>query len=218
MCLDSQMISFKAFHCWFYDLSEMIHQSISDRLLTHILLLTHRSSATSADAVKLLNVIAPKHSNTIYQTYISVRPPSVVALSVNSMYTENPFFGSPLFSPHSHNPSGQDSIPDIKRRTDGNDLCSTFAQSSFRGKLPDSINPMDNLGQLPRNLTYPRKIHDVNKSDDLYCAYPESVSVENASPFARPYNSLEGSPHYIRGLRDPLRRIPLNSIYSLKPH
>ena len=167
MCLDSQMISFKAFHCWFYDLSEMIHQSTSDRLLTHILLLTHRSSATSADAVKLLNVIAPKHSNTIYQTYISVRPSPVVALSVNTMCTGNPLFGSPLFSPHSYNPSGQDSIPYNKRRTDGNDLYSTYGQSPLRGRLSDSIYPMNNLGGSPRNFTYPQKIHDVNKSDNL---------------------------------------------------
>ena len=205
MCSDSQMISFKAFHGWFYDLSEMIHQSTSDRLLTHILLLTHRSSATSPDAVRLLNVIAPKHSNTIYKTYISVRPSSVVTLSVNTMYTENPFFGSPLFSPHSHNPSGYSSIPDSKRRSDGNDLCSTFAQSSFRERLSDSNNPMNNLGQIPRNLTYPRKIHDVNKSKDLYCASPEGVSVENASLFTHPHCSLKGNPYNIRGFRNPLR-------------
>ena len=102
------------------------------------------------------------------------RKASVVALSVNSMYTENPFFGSPLFSPHSHNPSGQDSIPDIKRRTDGNDLYSTYDQSPEGGRLSDSIYPMNNLGGSPRNFTYPQKIHDVNKSNDLYCAYPKA--------------------------------------------
>ena len=218
MCLDSQMIPFKAFHGWFYDLSEMIHNSMSDRLLTHTLLLTRRSNAASADAVRLLNVIAPKHSNTIYKTYISVRRPSVVALSVNTMYTENPFFGSPLLSCHSYNPKGHDPIPDIKRHTDGNDLYATYDQNPLGGRLPDSVYPINNLGGSPRNFTYPRKIHDVNKSDGLYCTYPEGDSVENASPSAHPHSSLKGSPHNIRELRDPLRRTPLNSIYPHTPH
>ena len=174
VCSHSQMIPFKAFHGWFYDLSEMIHQSTYDRLLSHILLLTQRSNAASADAVRLLNVIAPKHSHTIYKTYISVRPSSVVALPLNSMCTENPFFGSPLISRHSHNPSGQDSIPDIKGRTDGNDLYSTYGQSPEGGRLSDSIYPMNDLEGSPRNFTYPQKIHDVNKSNDLYCAYPKA--------------------------------------------
>ena len=217
MCLDSQMVLFKEFHGWFYDLSEMIHQSISDRLLTHVLILSQRSNAASAEAAKILNVVAPKHSNTIYRTYISARPSSVVALSVNSMYTENPFFGNPLISPHSHNPSGHDSIQDIVRHNDGNDHCSIYAQSPFEDRLPDFINPMNNLGGSPRNFTHPDKIHDATKSDDLYCTYPGGVSVENASPSAQPHSDLKGSLHNIRELRDPLRRTPLKSIHPHTP-
>ena len=92
------------------------------------------------------------------------RKASVVALSVNSMYTENPFFGNPLISPHSHNPSGHDSIQDIVRHNDGNDHCSIYAQSPFEDRLPDFINPMNNLGGSPRNFTHPDKILDVFRS------------------------------------------------------
>ena len=156
VCLDSQMVLFKAFHGWFYDLSEMIHNSMSDRLLTHILLLTHRSNAASVDAAKLLNVVAPKHSNTIYETYISIRSPPVVALPSNAMYTENPFFDRPLITHHLHNPGSQDSMEDIKRQTDDDDLYSTYAQNSLGGRLSDSIYPLSHLGGSPRNFTYPQ--------------------------------------------------------------
>ena len=183
VCLDSQMISFKAFHSWFYDLSEMIHNSMSDRLLTHILVMTLHSNAASADAVKILNVVAAKHSNSIYKTHISVCPSPVVALSVNTMYTENPFFGSPLISPHTYNPRGHDWIQDIDCQSNDDDLYTTYAQSSLGGQLSDSIYPLNNLGGSPRNFTYPQKIHDVNKSQNLYCAYPEDISGENANPF-----------------------------------
>ena len=121
---DSQMLLFKAFHGWFYDLSEMIHNSMIDRLLSHVLLLTHHSGAASADAVKLLNTVAPKCSSIIYTSFYPARPTPVDAPPLNTMYTENPFYGSPLISPHLHNLGGQDSIQDIKRHADGYDLYS----------------------------------------------------------------------------------------------
>ena len=217
-CSDSHMVSFKAFHGWFYDMSEMIHNSMSDRLLTHILLLTHRSSATSADAVKLLNVVAPKHSNTIHNTYISARPTPVVAPPVKAMYTENYYFGCPLLSRHWYNPRGHDSIQDIDCESDDNDLYSTYAQSSLGGQLSDSIYPLNNLGGSPRNFTYPQKIHGVNKGDDLYSTYPEGDLVENATPFSHSHSSPKGILHNYRGLRYPLRKTTRNHINSHAPH
>ena len=142
MCADSQMVLFKAFHGWFYDLSEMIHNLMSDRLLTHVLLTKHGSNAASADAVKLLNTVAPKHSNIIYTSSYPARSAPVVVPSSNTMYTENPFFGSPLFSPYLHNPGDHNTIQDIKRHTDDDDLYSTYAQSSLEGRFPNSVNPM----------------------------------------------------------------------------
>ena len=218
MCSDSQMIPFKEFHGWFYDLSEMIHNAMSDRLLTYILLLTHRSNAVSADAVQLLNTVAPKHSNAIYKTYISIRPYSVVAPSLKTIYTENPFFHSHLISRHSHDLSGQDSRRDIDRHIDGNDLNSTHTQNSFEESLFDSIYPVHSLPGSLRNITQAEKIHDSTNSNDLCCMYPEGVSMENASPSAHPHCSLKGNPHNIRELRDPLRMTPLKSIYPHTPH
>ena len=164
---DSQMVLFKEFHSWFYDLTEMIHNSMIDRLLSHILLLTHHSGAASVDTGKLLNTVAPKHSSIIYTSSYPARPAPVVALSENTMYTENPVLGSPLISPHSYNPGGQDSIQDIKRHADGHDLYSTYGQRSPEGRLPDSIYPMNNLEGSPRNTTYPQVTHDVLKGNDL---------------------------------------------------
>ena len=234
MCSDSQMIPFKAFHGWFYDLSEMIHSAMSDRLLTYVLLLSHRSNATSADAVRLLNIIAPKHSNTIYKTYISIRPSSVVAPPLKTMYTENYYFGSPLLSRRWYNRRGHHSIQDIDCQSDDDDLYYTYAQSSLdyddlystyaqsfsEGRLPDSINPMNNLVGSPRNFSYPQDPQEVNndsKSEDLYCTCPEGVSVENASPSTHPQKSLKGGLQNICKLRDPLRKTPLRSIYPRAP-
>ena len=61
----------------------------------------------------------------IYTSSYPARPTPVDAPPLNTMYTENLFFGSPLISPDSHNPGGQDSIPDIKHHADGHDLHST---------------------------------------------------------------------------------------------
>ena len=215
MCLSSQMVPFKEFHDWFYDLSKMIHDLTSDRLLTHTLLLSHRSNAASADAVRRLNVVAPQHSNTIHKTYISVRLTPVITLPLKTMYTENPLFGIPSISRHSHILSGQHSIQDIVQRTDGNDHYSTYEQIPLEGRLPDSVNPMNNLRGSRRSFTSPQVIHEVSKSEDLYCTYPEGDSVENVSPSAYPQTILKGSPHNIRDLRDPPGRKPLKSIY---PH
>ena len=217
-CSDSQIVSFKAFHGWFYDLSEMIHNSMSERLFTHILLLTNRSNGASAGAFKLLNVVAPKHSNTIYNTYISARPTPVIVPPLKAMYTENYYFGCPLLSRRWYNPRGYDSMQNIDYQRDDDDLYSTYAQRSLGGQLSDSIYPLNNLGGSPRNFTYPHKIRDVDKGDDLYCTYPEGDSIENASPFSHPHRSPKGSPHNIRGLRYPLRKTTRNPVYSLEPH
>ena len=151
VCLDSQMIPFKEFHDWFYDLSAMIHDLASDRLFAHLLLLTRRSNAASADAVRLLNVVAPNRSNTIYRPYQSARQPPV-SLTVPSIpphlhyysdYDSIPdvrsncclFFGSPQPPRQLLNFSDCDSIPDAQDHTDDDDLCSTDSQDSER-KVP----------------------------------------------------------------------------------
>ena len=91
------------------------------------------------------------------------------------MYTENPFFGSPLTSRNSHNPGCLDSVQDIKRHADGHDLYSTYAQSSSGGQLSDYIYHLNNLGESPRNFRYPQVTHDVFMGDDLSYAFPEGV-------------------------------------------
>ena len=112
MCSNSQMVLFKEFHDWFYDLSEKIHDLASDRLLTHLLRLTRRSDAASADAVKLLNTVAPKHSNTIYKPYLPTPQSPIGASSL----------ATPSITRHLHNCSGKDTIPDIQEQTDDEDL------------------------------------------------------------------------------------------------
>ena len=122
VCSDSQMVRFKDFEDWFNDLSERIHDLTSDRLLTHILLLSHRSNAASADAVRLLNIVAPKRSNAVDMSSQSVRQSPVIASSQSTKSTENPFFGSPLLSPYSYKSPDRDSIQDIEHHGNGNDL------------------------------------------------------------------------------------------------
>ena len=112
VCLDSQKVPFKEFHDWFYDLSAMIHDIASDRLLTHLLLLTRRSNAASADAVKLLNVVAPKRSSSIYMSSQPASQSPIVAS----------YLAIPSISSHSHHISDHESILDIQRHTDGNDF------------------------------------------------------------------------------------------------
>ena len=167
LCLESRMVPFKAFHDWFYDLSGSIHDLSPDRLLTHILLLTHPSNGASADAVKLLRAVAPKRSNIIYTSSYPARQSPVVIPSSYTIYTENPSLGSPLIPSNLHNPGCLDLARDIKHHVDDDDLYSIYIENPVGGSLPDSIYPMNNLGGSPRNFTSPQAINDVLKGNDL---------------------------------------------------
>ena len=167
LCLESQMVLFKEFHDWFYDLSESIHDLTSDRLLTHILLLTHSSNGASANALKLLRAVAPKRSNIIYTSSYPARQSPVVIPSSYTIYTENPSLGSPLIPSNLHNPGCLDLARDIKHHVDDDDLYSIYIENPVGGSLPDSIYPMNNLGGSPRNFTSPQAINDVLKGNDL---------------------------------------------------
>lgn len=165
--LDRQMVRFKSFHNWFYDLLEMIHNTVSDRLIDYFMLSSTRSVTTSAASRKFFKAVAPQYPlDSPSQLHFS-SPNLSLYHSPSITFHENPIFGSPRHNVYTRNGSDQSSYQGAQRPIDSDDLYSTYAWRPSRGTLSDSIYPLNNLGGTPRKFTYPQSCYHLVEEDDI---------------------------------------------------
>ena len=182
-----QTISFKLFHNWFFDLSQMIHDVMSDRLMKYILLSSNlydnigvlKNPNKVKSDLKLLNPITSQILRDADAKY-SAAPNSSHLFeerSRNHNNTENPLQGlyrnpSNLHGAFKVKSRSAISAPDALPPVDSDDLYSLYAENPIVGSLLNSVTPQSHIERNQLDLTCPLHREHLIDSDDLYAVYP----------------------------------------------
>ena len=156
VCVDTEVVPFRLFQIWFYDLSEMIHNRMSDRLFDYFMSSSNRSVATTAASRKYFKAVreqqAEDSNRQISASNVTSHQSVVLENYDNFTPDVNPIFGTSQYSADLHYRNDQAMIREALLPVDGDDLYSTYARSMSEGRLPDFINPMNTPMNMPRNM------------------------------------------------------------------
>lgn len=148
-CFVVQTVSYKYFHCWFYNLTEMIHHTMSERLLNYMLIQTN-TSVTSAP-MKFLNMVAPKYQR---DTDATLHARSQQNRTITDNRKVNPFAGGPRKYTHPF----QEGMVKVVHR---DDLYSTYPSNRY-------VYPRNRHGGGPRNFARPQHREHLNDSEIIH--------------------------------------------------